>query len=393
MSEYLHFFASPAGHRAVVLPFSLPDRLAHWQQLRHVMIRQCPAPFAREEWGYLIAFLDAANLQLPMTRAFGAPLGGDDHACQALFRPRGPVAVWLPSNVSLLGPLMLILLSLSGNGLRFKAGSHGEDLAVAFLEFARSKLLPGRLRDDLHDRVLLECFDRDDPRNREMAQDAAVRIVFGTDETARAIAALPHPVGSSLFAFADRRSVAWLEPAQLTDETLVTLIKVFTIYGQMGCTSPSQVILLDGRAEHARKTRDRLLELWPAVVRRVVTMHVASENTLARQHAAAVGWDAVSAPQNGATLAVGDLSLPPTLGRMTLPILPANLQQAVEYLPANIQTIGHALHDSRDTAWLRILGRTGAKRFVPLARMHHFGSIWDGWDFWRGLFEIVEVAE
>lgn len=393
MSEHMHFFDCPAGPSALVLPFPLRERLAEWQQLRSVMIRQCPEPFAREEWGYLIAFLDPANLELPMTRAFGLPLGGNKHACQALFRPRGSVAVWLPNNVSLLGPLMLILLSLSGNRLRFKAGFQGDDLAAVFLEFARGKLQPGQLRDDLHDRVLLERFDREDPRNREMASDAAVRIVFGSDEAARAIAFLPHPVGSSIFTFADRRSVAWLEAQQLNDATLVTLIKVFTIYGQVGCTSPSQVILLDGSAEHALKTRDRLLELWPMVVRRRVPMHVASENTMARQHAAAVGWDAVLAPQNGATLVAGDLSLPPTIGRMTLPIVPADVRQAVENLPANIQTIGHALRDSRDTDWLRILGRTCVKRFVPLARMHHFGSIWDGWDFWRSLFEVVEVSE
>ena len=34
---------------------------------------------------------------------------------------------------------------------------------------------------------------------------------------------------------------------------------------------------------------------------------------------------------------------------------------------------------------------TAAKRFVSLARMHHFGAVWDGWEFWRGAFEMVDV--
>ena len=53
-------------------------------------------------------------------------------------RPRGAVGLWLPNNVSLLGPLMLIVVSLSGNPLCMKAGSRSEDLTGVFLEFARN---------------------------------------------------------------------------------------------------------------------------------------------------------------------------------------------------------------------------------------------------------------
>ena len=60
-------------------------------------------------------------------------------------------------------------------------------------------------------------------------------------------------------------------------------------------------------------------------------------------------------------------------------------------LPANIQTIGHAVDKPADVAWLRLLAATRVKRFVPLARMHHFGPIWDGWEFWRGMFEVANV--
>ena len=34
---------------------------------------------------------------------------------------------------------------------------------------------------------------------------------------------------------------------------------------------------------------------------------------------------------------------------------------------------------------------TKAKRFVPVSSMHHFGHVWDGYAFWRQLFEEVEV--
>ena len=48
--------------------------------------------------------------------------------------------------------------------------------------------------------------------------------------------------------------------------------------------------------------------------------------------------------------------------------------------------------DPRDTRWLEMLATTSVKRFVPLARMHHFGPVWDGFRFWHMFFEEVEVA-
>jgi len=61
-------------------------------------------------------------------------------------------------------------------------------------------------------------------------------------------------------------------------------------------------------------------------------------------------------------------------------------------LPANIQTIGHVVKYPNDPKWLQMLERTHVLRWVPLGRMHHFGPVWDGQDFWRQLFTWVEVA-
>ena len=160
-----------------------------------------------------------------------------------------------------LGPLTLILASLSGNPVWLKAGSRSEDLAAAFLDFCRTTLPQGPLADTfLQSRVRLDSFDRDDPRVREMAASAAVRIVFGSDEAVAAIDALPHPPESISFAFSDRRSEAWLEPSRVDDATLENLAKVFAIYGQAGCTSPRRVVLIDGTIDDRHGVaRDRLL--------------------------------------------------------------------------------------------------------------------------------------
>jgi hypothetical protein len=392
MSKQLHFFESNARRSAVELPFDQREMLEQWRQLRSFMIRDCPAPFTRDEWAYLIGFLGTDSLTRPFSQAFGTRVESPSGPVEALFRPRGPVAVWLPGNVSLLGPLVLVLVSLTGNAARFKASSKAEDLSAVLHEFATSRLSKGPLVDYLTRQVALERFERDDARNRSLAAGAAVRIFFGSDAGAAAVEALPHPLASIGFAFTDHQSESWIEPARVDAETLTTLLRVFTIYGQAGCTSPRRLVVLDGTLDDCRRIRDELLNIWPHVQRGDPPMHVASANIMARQLAAATGWDAKLAARQRGVVAVGDIGAGQTPNLMTLSVVPATPEQAVEHLPENIQTIGHALVDAQDARWLRLIVQSKVKRFVPIAAMHYFGPTWDGWGFWQQMFEEVVVA-
>lgn len=391
MSERLAYFESNAGTVALTLPFDYRQAIDDWTALRRTMVRQVPAEFTRDEWAYLVTFLDADNLLQPFLDSFGTPVGDPSGGPLRLYRPRGPIAVWLPNNVSLLGPLTLVLLSLTGQPIRLKPGSGAEDLAGAFLRYAVSELPPGDLQNSLATGVETVALSRDDARQEELTRFAKVRIVFGTDAAAEAIHRLPHPPDSVGFSFVDRASEAWLEPGAVNDEVLSTLIKVFAIYGQAGCTSPKRVVLVNGTVDGARELRDRLLDLWPAALGAETAMHTASDNLMADQWSRALGWDARRAPRNAAVLASGSRDLPGFDARMALRIQAATPEQALADLPTNIQTIGHALNAPDDAAWLELLAGSGVLRFVPLGRMHHFGSTWDGQEFWRQCFAGMEI--
>ncbi len=223
-----------------------------------------------------------------------------------------------------------------------------------------------------------------------MAAHAAVRIVFGSDEAASAIHSLPHPVESSGISFSDRRSEAWLELDCCSDDVLRDLIKVFAIYGQAGCTSPSRVILLNASRDEALKVRDRLAALWPVVLRRP-SMNIASDNVRAWQLARAAGWDSVLVGENRGVLSVGEYTLKTFSNLMEMRIIPASLEEAQGQLPKNIQTIGHAVTNPAAAEWMELLSGTNVVRFVPLRTMHHFETLWDGSDFWQQLFTYVRV--
>lgn len=390
MCEHLHYFAQPDGVLTLALPFPLEGVLRDWDGLRKQMIREVPEAFTRDEWAYLISYLERSQLLRVFTQTFGRPaVEPPPDGCYALARPRGLVAIWLPNNVSLLGPLTLILMSLTGNPLWLKGGSQSDDLTGVFLEFARHHVPVGVLKTHLETRVRHEVFERGDPRQAQMAAASDLRIVFGSDAAAATLHALPHPLESQGFSFVDRRSEAWLEAGAVDDDTVAQLLRVFAIYGQAGCTSPRRVVLLDADLAEAERFRDRLVEAWPRVIRNAPLPHVASANIMARQWAAALGWNARLTERQSAVMAVAARGIPAFETAMGLMIVPATCAEAESDLPANIQTIGHAFTNPRDAKWVQLVARTRIRRLVPLNAMHNFGPVWDGQPFWRQAFEVV----
>jgi|GEM_PF-898650 len=390
MSEHLRYGTTSLGAGVLVLPFDPRACVLAWHALGREMLRHPLPAFTRDEWAYLVSFLDERHLGEIYVANFGEPSAQPPERCAWLARPRGRIALWLPNNVSLLGPLLVVLVSLAGCPVRIKGGTRGADLMSAFLDYAREHVPDGPLKRYLHQQVELDFFDHSDPRHARMAAEAAVRIVFGSVVAATAIEALPHPPDSTGVAFIDRQSEAWIEPKALTIQLLDTLVKVFSIYGQAGCTSPRRVVLLDASTTELSAFRERLALRWGETSPGEPEAYVASNNVMARQLAAALGWDAMCTPANRSVLAVGDTSLPLLDEPMTLHLVSATLEEAVAALPQNVQTLGYAFAGRVRQDFVGAIARSRIKRAVPLAEMHHFGPIWDGQEFWRQLFEIVE---
>ena len=386
----VQFFSSGTRTCAASLDFDLAKRIEEWGSLRSRMAKTVVPGFSRDEWAYMVLTLDADHLWKPILEHFGNPVDGSTAAPTKVFRPKDPVAVWLSNNVSLLGPLMLIYLSLSGSRLRLKTGTRSGDLLNPFLRFVISELPNSDLAKYLETQVQVLNFSREDSRNAELASTAAVRIAFGSSDGVAQIHALPHSVESTEIAFSNRRSVVWMEPG-VADEHVDSLIKVFNIYGQAGCTSPSRVFLIGGTAKDATDLRNRICQRWTKIVSQRPEAYLASSNFLAFQHARALGWDARLVEENRALIACGPLGLDPFEGHLALPITYATIGEALRELPPNVQTLGHAGTMANAKAWFRSAAGSGIKRFVPLSAMHHFGHTWDGLPYWRMLFDEVSV--
>ena len=94
MSEYLHYFQNGGRFTAVALPFRLKEFVRDWIQLRVGMTKRLPTAFSRDEWAYLISFLDEENLWGIFRQSFGQPLDaihglGRERSAEQLGHPRG----------------------------------------------------------------------------------------------------------------------------------------------------------------------------------------------------------------------------------------------------------------------------------------------------------------
>ncbi len=392
MSSYLHQFRAPRVSTVVALRFPLDEVVDDWSGLRSVMIREIPEEFTRDEWAYLVSFLGSENLMGVFETTFGESVSLGSSRSSIMAQPCGQVAVWLPNNVSLLGPLVLILLSLTGNPMRLKGGQDSEDLTGVFLRYALKHLNQGKLLNYLQHQVKHEVFGREDPRSAVFAAESQVRIVFGSDEAARAIHNLPHPLGSKAYSFIDRRSEAWIEKSCISDQLILDLLKVFAIYGQAGCTSPRRVVLLGASVDDAVQFTGELSKIWIAMKRPEPAMHIASNNIMGQQLANALGWKSRLSEKHGAVFAAGNYLLPECPMPMGLMVVAATAEEARNRLPTNIQTIGSAFVDPEAESWLRFFAGTRVKRIVPLSSMHHFGPVWDGEEFWRGCFDLISLT-
>ena len=390
MSDFRYDFCTKHNSTSVILPFDLESITTEWNQLRSKMIRFLPPEFSREEWSYLITFLEKCRLESVFTKTFGES-GNVSNVINTIIRPKGNVALWLPNNVSLLGPLMLVMISLTGNSLTMKAGTRSENLTEIFLSYALKYLPDGTLRDYLKNFVTISLFSHTDSRNAEMSQAAKVRIFFGSDSGASYVDQLPHQLDCIPIYFTDRCSEAWIDKESITDKTVSDLIKVFNVYGQTGCTSPRKAVVVGGDAKDVFDLRERILSMWDSVISTKPMLHIASSNIMAKQLSSALGWDSKFTPNNSSVISVGEPDTEIPSSNLLLPLTWSTIDKAVKNLPSNIQTIGYSFSEVNLEKVIKVVGQLNIKRLVSLASMHHFGPIWDGYAYWRMLFEEIEV--
>lgn len=388
-----HRFQDLTGISEVLLPFGLDDLCSAFDALTTQMARE-PAPeaFSRDEWGYLMGFMRGRALRSVFEASFGPASNDRGSMPTRMLAPRDEIAIWLPNNVSLLGPLTAILAIITGAEVRAKAGSGSENLTATLRDHILARDPKPILRELWQDRLTAESFDRRDQRNGDWSRKADARIFFGGNAAAAEVEALDHKPGTPFFAFSDHSSLVWADPAALMDETALTsLWRVFQVYGKTGCTSPQRLVLIDGSPDDATSAMQRLATHVDDLAGPPPAMHIASDSVMTEQVARARGWQTARTAKGEAVFMAGGPPSREIPGLRGMQITAQSLDDALSDLPDNIQTIGHIASSDTVLQWTRALAGSRALRLVPVQAMHHYGPFWDGQNFWRGLFRETEI--
>lgn len=385
---YRSFFNSNGSHRAVLTKFDINEIIEDYSNLRKIMIRKISPDFSRDEWAYLCTFIEKESLKEVLNETFGSD--SSNTSIKEAFKAKENLSIWLPNNVSLLGPLMLIYASLAGIKVTAKAGSSGYNISETFKKFILENL-PNTELSKFFETVSIFQASRDSKEVLRMSQQGDVRIMFGSNQAADSIRKMPCKVDSEYIPFVDHVSEAWFTNFEkLSDKDIQDLLKVFLIYGQAGCTSPKRVICIDFNENEIKDLENRILSTWEMLVKEDLPPHQASENTKAKQLALAYGWKVSEISRSKGNLLIGDFDCRPFVSHHSLQLIPTSLNQAIENIPEHIQTVG--LQKENIDISLKLAESTNIKRIVPIGKMHHFSSIWDGFSFFKSFFTQLTLS-
>ncbi len=266
----------------LLLPAETPADERFWTEAWPAFAARAPlAPFAEEALLFLDAFakrvlLDPA-LRVQPTFATLAHWSRRGHlqGYAPLFaaRPgavraaRGVILHLAPANVDTLFAYSWFTALLCGNANVVRVSARSLPVIAPLLGTLRA-LLAEPAFAAVRERTLLVSYEHDDALTTRLSAACQGRLVWGGDETVRAIRALPLPATAIEVAFADRFSFAALAAdhvAGLAGAELARLAEDFCNdafqFGQKACASP-RVVVFTGTCQACAVAAGRF---WPAL--------------------------------------------------------------------------------------------------------------------------------
>ena len=322
----------------------------------------------------------------------------------AHWQGRGIVLHFAPSNVDTIF-LYSFLLSLAvGNpNIVRVSGKRGPQVSAVLA------LIDEILADPRHEavrrRLAIITYEHDEAISGALSDLCDLRVVWGGDETVKAIRKLPLPPHARDLCFPDKWSISVFDAgAVLACEDIAGVARNYVNdtywFAQMACSSP-RMMVWRGTRETCRRAGERF---WPAVEAAIgaiateiapidiVNKHIAEDSVAMAQR--------VEIRKGASNLLnvvrLGDLAGVPVEDHCGAGLFfeaeVESLAPLRDLLGRKLQTIvsfGVAAQDWRDL--LAGDASRGIDRIVPVGQALAFSSIWDGYDLMREFSREITV--
>ncbi len=309
-------------------------------------------------------------------------------------QPRGLAVEWLAGNIPFLGMYSLAEALVTKNALIIKAPSRNyevlRDLLEALARVAGRKEQWGNVMRCVS-AVLVERDNTEAQEELSMAADA--RMIWGGEESARAIMALPKNFWTEDIVYGPKYSYAVISRRAKKDRmsaTAAALAADIANFDQYACSSPHTVFVEDGGAVGAEQfarllgdALDRVGRLLipkgpadPAEVLRIMTARAdyAAKGTVIVPSDKSTEWTVIVTDEPGFA--------PPAYSRTVFVKPIKDLRDLALLNSRTIQTIGFSGADAgageEDFDKLDALTLHGGDRIPAPGAMSFFSSPWDG---------------
>lgn len=321
--------------------------------------------------------------------------------------PRGLVFHTPPANVDTMFVYSWLLASLVGNRNVVRLPSKGPSAQTRLLLGVLNDLLGRPAFAAMRDSTVMIGYGHDPEVTAALSAVCDVRMLWGGDETIKALRAFPLAPSARDLAFPDRFSLAAVEAsayvmssATAKEDLAERFYNDAYWFDQMGCASPRLIAWCGpaDRCEEASELFFRRLERRVAEKRYEVAAGTALRKLL-YAHQAVLDHPVVRHTRYGEAIDVL------TLGRLAdvrgehcgagmffeayLDGLPA----LAPFIGRKDQTLVHAgFSPSALQALVRAINGRGLDRLVPIGDALKFHPIWDGHDLLRELSRLVQLA-
>lgn len=308
---------------------------------------------------------------------------------------RGNALHFAPSNVDTIFVYSWVLSMLSGNSNILRISGRKQEQTELLLKVILQEL---KSFPEVGGRTAIVTYDHDVEITKYLSTHCHVRVIWGGDETVKAIRSVPLVPLATELAFPDRFSLSVFDAQAVVDATdaefadfLHRFYNDGFWFAQMACSSPRMIVWI-GEKDKISEAQERfwygldrhltenLPEISPALqVQKLATGYLLStkNNTISFQHA-----------QNFSRLKVDGIDLEVRErhcgGGLFVELELSHLMNLIPILNDKDQTLSY-FGFSKDQLidFAHGLQNRSLDRIVPIGQALDFEGIWDGYDLLR----------
>lgn len=358
--------------------------------MRHSFLRQDGASVAMAYW------LRKSNLEKLLKKYEQMCTIADS----LIYVPVGAVFHITPTNVDTMFVYSWVLSYLCGNRNVVRISPKGSIVIESILDVINECMQEDQ---DLKESNCFIYYERDESITEKLSHWCSHRIIWGGDDTIRAIRRITLNTHASERTFASKFSWAIVDAASYLESSITTQMKlaenfltdVFT-FNQMACSSPHVIFWVGDEI-----TTSQSILLFDRLFSKIVENHPLSDDVSLtvqrRNHSftmAASGNVSLELGQKGFTSILikewDTIENSICGGGLFFHTKAATIDKAISFAKEAHQTVGHfGFNQATLTSLAFALGCQGVDRLVPIGAALNFNENWDGFsllhDFMRGV--------